>query len=234
MVSVSPENVATPWLAVTVSVPPSVAPAGSFASATVTVPSKDDSRLPELSSASTVRPKGVPAARLAGGLLRDHQLAGDRRVAQQPECGGAELAGWIIHRGPGDIAVGPNRDAIRRAPGAVGELHPPACSKRRVERTAGQQAVHQNPTAAAADAAQGCLEQDFVVGLHSDLDSTSLGRVREVPAGAERRVECPVRVEPGDAAIPRAGIVDVAEDDLTVGLEADALDSLCVEPNGRS
>ena len=56
-----------PWLAVTVSVPPSVAPPGLFASATVTVPLKEVSMLPELSSASTVRPKGVPAARLAGG-----------------------------------------------------------------------------------------------------------------------------------------------------------------------
>ena len=53
-------NVATPWFAVTVSVPPSVAPPGLFASATVTVPLKEDSRLPELSSASTVRPKGCP------------------------------------------------------------------------------------------------------------------------------------------------------------------------------
>ena len=67
MVSVSPEKVATPPDAVTESVPPSVAPPGLLASATVTVPLKDESRLPELSSAWTVRPKGVPAVTLAGG-----------------------------------------------------------------------------------------------------------------------------------------------------------------------
>ena len=39
--SVSPENVATPPDAVTVSVPPSVAPPGLLASATVTVPLKE-------------------------------------------------------------------------------------------------------------------------------------------------------------------------------------------------
>ena len=42
MVSVRPEKVATPWLAVTESVPPSVAPPGLFASATVTVPLNDE------------------------------------------------------------------------------------------------------------------------------------------------------------------------------------------------
>ncbi len=67
MSSVKPEKVATPLLAVTESVPPSVAPLGLLASATVTVPSKDESRLPELSSAWTVRPKGVPAVTLVGG-----------------------------------------------------------------------------------------------------------------------------------------------------------------------
>ena len=60
VVSVRPEKVATPPDAVTVSVPPSVAPPGLFASATVTVPLKEESRLPELSSAWTVRPKGCP------------------------------------------------------------------------------------------------------------------------------------------------------------------------------
>ena len=67
MVSVSPENVATPLDAVAVSVPPRVPPPGLFASATVTVPLNDERRLPELSSASTVRPKGLPAVTLAGG-----------------------------------------------------------------------------------------------------------------------------------------------------------------------
>ena len=42
-------------------------PAGLFASATVTVPLKEVMRLPELSSASTVRPKALPAVTLAGG-----------------------------------------------------------------------------------------------------------------------------------------------------------------------
>ena len=42
MVSDRPENVATPLDAVAVSVPPRVAPPGLFASATVTVPSKEE------------------------------------------------------------------------------------------------------------------------------------------------------------------------------------------------
>src|SRR5262249_55644596 len=67
LVRVRSEKVATPWLAVTVSMPPSVAPPGLLASDTVTVPLKEESRLPELSSASTVRPKELPAATLAGG-----------------------------------------------------------------------------------------------------------------------------------------------------------------------
>ena len=67
MSSVSPENVATPSVAVAVSVPPSVAPPGLFASTTVTVPLKEVTGLPELSSASTVRPKGLPAVTLLGG-----------------------------------------------------------------------------------------------------------------------------------------------------------------------
>ena len=67
MVRVSPENVATPLDAVTDSVPPSVAPPGLFASATVTVPLKEAIGLPELSSAWTVTPKGLPAVMLVGG-----------------------------------------------------------------------------------------------------------------------------------------------------------------------
>ena len=67
MFSVSPEKVATPLDAVTVSVPPRVAPPGLLASATVTVPLKEEMGLPELSSASTVRPNGLPAVTLAGG-----------------------------------------------------------------------------------------------------------------------------------------------------------------------
>ena len=55
--SVRPEKVATPFVAVAVSVPPRVAPPGLLASATVTVPLNEVSTLPELSSAVTVRPK---------------------------------------------------------------------------------------------------------------------------------------------------------------------------------
>ena len=51
------------------SVPPRWPPPGLLARATVTVPLKEERRLPELFSASTVRPKGVPAVTLAGGWL---------------------------------------------------------------------------------------------------------------------------------------------------------------------
>ena len=53
--------------AVAVSVPPRVCAPGPPAIATVTVPLNDVSRLPELSSASTVSPKVLPAVTLAGG-----------------------------------------------------------------------------------------------------------------------------------------------------------------------
>src|SRR5262249_57585298 len=74
LVSVRPEKVATPPDAVTVSVPPSVAPPGLLASATVTAPLKEVIRLPELSSASTVRPKPLPAVTLAGGCCATTKL----------------------------------------------------------------------------------------------------------------------------------------------------------------
>ena len=86
MVSDRSENVATPLDAVAVSVPPSVAPPGLFASATVTVPLNEVSMLPELSSASTVRPKGVPAARLAGGCCVTTSCPVTGGIAQEPEC----------------------------------------------------------------------------------------------------------------------------------------------------
>ncbi len=67
VVRVSPEKVATPPEAVAVNVPPRVAPPGLLARATVTVPLNEESRLPEPFSASTVRPKELPAVTLAGG-----------------------------------------------------------------------------------------------------------------------------------------------------------------------
>ena len=65
---------ATPPDAVAVSVPPSVPPPGLLPSATVTVPLNEESRLPELFSASTVRPKGVPAVTSGRRLLGHHQV----------------------------------------------------------------------------------------------------------------------------------------------------------------
>ena len=64
---VNPAKVATPLFAVTESVPPSVAPSGLFASATVTTPLNEDARSPALSSAWTIKPKEAPAMMLAGG-----------------------------------------------------------------------------------------------------------------------------------------------------------------------
>ena len=66
MLIVSPEKVATPPDACTESVPPRVASPGLLARATVTVPLNELMRLPELFSASTVRPKGLPAVTLDG------------------------------------------------------------------------------------------------------------------------------------------------------------------------
>ena len=65
--SVSPVKLATPSWAVTVSVPPRVPPPGLFNSATVTVPLNALSKLPELPSALTIRPKSDPGSMLLGG-----------------------------------------------------------------------------------------------------------------------------------------------------------------------
>ena len=48
-----------------------LAPPGLLAITTVTVPLNADTRLPELSSALTVRPKGLPAVTLVGALTTD-------------------------------------------------------------------------------------------------------------------------------------------------------------------
>ena len=105
LVSDRPENVATPFDAVAVSVPPRVAPPGLFASATVTVPSKDVIRLPELSSASTVRPKRLPAATLAGGCLVTTSCD-EARVAT-PIAFASGSVNQMLPSGPAVIANGP-------------------------------------------------------------------------------------------------------------------------------
>ena len=61
------EKVATPSTTVAVKVPPRVAPPGLFPRPTVTVPPLTG--FPWLSSTWTVRPKGLPAATLAGGSV---------------------------------------------------------------------------------------------------------------------------------------------------------------------
>ncbi len=64
---VKPEKVATPLLAVMVSVPPRVLPPGLLASATFTLPLKVRSTLPLASSAETTKPKPLPAVTLPSG-----------------------------------------------------------------------------------------------------------------------------------------------------------------------
>src|SRR5205823_491593 len=65
--SVSPENVAMPLTADTVTVPPRVAPAGLFPRDNVTGPLKLASTAPAAVRAVTTRPNGLPAATLIGG-----------------------------------------------------------------------------------------------------------------------------------------------------------------------
>ena len=67
MLSVSPVKVATPATACTDSVPPRVALAGLFASASVTKPVYVVSTLPPLSVAETLRLNGVPAVMVGAG-----------------------------------------------------------------------------------------------------------------------------------------------------------------------
>ena len=67
--SVKPEKVATPLEAVAVRVPPSAAPEGLFARATVTEPSNDAAVSPAASSTVTTRPKAVPTETLPGWVV---------------------------------------------------------------------------------------------------------------------------------------------------------------------
>jgi hypothetical protein len=69
LLSVKPENVATPLAAETVTVPPSVLPPGSLDRATVSLPLKLVATLPWASSAVTVKPKPAPAVTLDGGCV---------------------------------------------------------------------------------------------------------------------------------------------------------------------
>ena len=113
--------------------PPSVSPPGLFASATVTVPLNEVIRLPEPSSASTVRPKGLPAVTLAGGCWvtdrtrdmgegRDSDVVADVR---EPEVAvGARRDSPVAPtrvRGDGvgcgvDLPIWPLRSANQRLP----------------------------------------------------------------------------------------------------------------------
>ena len=67
LLRVRPEKVATPLTAVAVTVPPSAAAPGLFASARVTVPANEVATPPEASSAVNVSPNGVPAVTDPGG-----------------------------------------------------------------------------------------------------------------------------------------------------------------------
>ena len=62
-----PENIATPLLAETVSVPPKVLLPGLAAKATVSLPVKPVATFPSASSAVTVNPNPLPAVTVAGG-----------------------------------------------------------------------------------------------------------------------------------------------------------------------
>ena len=67
--SVKPEKVVTPALAVVVTVPPRLDPPGLAASVSVTLLLKLVATFPKLSSAVTTIPKGAPAVRVAGGWV---------------------------------------------------------------------------------------------------------------------------------------------------------------------
>ena len=101
MVRVSPEKVATPLEAVAVSVPPSVAPPGLLASATVTVPSNEVMGLPELFSAVDRQTEAAARGDAGRRLLRHHQL-------RRRQGGDADRIGAGI--GEPEVAVGARRD----------------------------------------------------------------------------------------------------------------------------
>ena len=69
LLSVKPEKLATPLVALTVSVPPSVLLPGLLASATVSLPVKPVATFPSASSAVTVKPNPLPAVTVAGGWV---------------------------------------------------------------------------------------------------------------------------------------------------------------------
>ena len=69
LLSVRPAKVATPALALTVEVPPSVAPLGFVANASVTLEAKLAATFPKGSSAVTTSPKPLPAVTLPGGAV---------------------------------------------------------------------------------------------------------------------------------------------------------------------
>ena len=64
---VTAENVATPWTAATTNWP--VKGPAPFSLASITLPSKEGSTLPDPSTACTTRPKAAPAATLPGGCV---------------------------------------------------------------------------------------------------------------------------------------------------------------------
>ena len=101
MVSVSPENVATPPDAVTVSVPPSVAPPGLFASATVTVPLKEVIEVARAVLGLDRQAEAAARGDAGRRLLRHHQL-------RRGEGDDADRAGAGI--GEPEVAVGARRD----------------------------------------------------------------------------------------------------------------------------
>ncbi len=67
LLSVRPGKLATPLVAETVSVPPSVLLPGLLASATVSLPVKPVATLPSASSAVTVKPNPLPVVMVVGG-----------------------------------------------------------------------------------------------------------------------------------------------------------------------
>ena len=108
MVSVSPEKVATPLEAVTVSVPPRVAPPGLFASATVTVPLKDVIEVARAVLGLDRQAEGAARGDAGRRLLRHHQL----------RCGqGGDADRVRAGIGEPEVAVGARRDPDGSAAG---------------------------------------------------------------------------------------------------------------------
>ena len=87
--SVSPEKVATPLWAVTVSVPPRVAPPGLFASATVTVPLNELSHVARAVLGGDGQAEAGPGGDAAGRLRRHRQVALGRLDFEGADVDGA-------------------------------------------------------------------------------------------------------------------------------------------------